>query len=129
MHCDRVGLSLDVAAEADGRLALCEAARGHDQHAIVVRGAYLAPIVAADQRPLWRQDFEATEILDEFEAITGGRDRFGHLDDALPGVRVEVRSSEGLRILALQDIEGDQKAQHDIDGNFRCAAFPMLSAL
>src|SRR5262249_57145994 len=88
--------SPDVATETDRRLALDQTPRRHDQHAIVVGGAHLAAVVAADQCPLLRQHFEPAVILDELKALAGYRDCFGHLNGALPRMRVEVRAAERL---------------------------------
>src|SRR5438270_682771 len=95
-------LLLDVSAETDRRLALGEAARWHDQHAIVVGRANFAPVVAADQSALGRQYLEPAKILNELEFIAGDRDCFGDLDDALPRVRIKIRAGQHRGVVARQ---------------------------
>src|SRR5436190_15648348 len=100
IRCRRGRLSLDETAKADRRLALGEAAGRHDQHAIVIGCADFAPVVAADQGSLWRQHLEPAKILNELEFVAGDRDGFGDLNDALPRVRVEIRTGEHRRVVA-----------------------------
>ena len=76
---------------------LHEPARRHDQDAIVIGRAHFAPVVAADQRALLRQDLEPAKIADEIEAVAGDRHRLGDLDHALARVRVEIGAAERRR--------------------------------
>ena len=60
--------------------------------------------------PFLRQHLEPAEILDELETRAGDRDRFGDLDDPLPGMRVEIRSAKRHRVFVGQSADSDQKA-------------------
>src|SRR5205085_8817616 len=76
--------SVDIPPETHRRLALDQAARRHDQHAIVVGGAHLAAVVPADQHAFVRQHLETMEIAGEIETVAADRHRLGHFDRALP---------------------------------------------
>src|SRR5216684_7612061 len=106
--------SVDVAPEAHRGLALDEPPRRHDQHAIVIGGAHLAFIIAADQGAFFGEDFEPVKIAGEIEARAGDRYRLGHLDDPLAGMRVEIGAAERGHILLCYGAERDQEAQGDI---------------
>src|SRR5260221_14351616 len=71
------------AAEAHGGLAAQQPARRHDQHAVVIGSADLAPIIMRDHRAGARDHLEAAKILSEREAVAGDGDGVGDGDDAL----------------------------------------------
>src|SRR5579885_3428520 len=79
-----------VPSEPHGRLSLGDPAGWHDEDAVVVGCADLAPAVACDHGADLRDHLEAAVVLRELEAVALDGDRVGHGDRPLLGGRARA---------------------------------------